>query len=137
MYTTLGACFLRVGGKGRHVSRAASLLALTAICEGSKLQAAVKSQCQTNKVAWKWQGLVFTTLSPSYKIQKELVSFDTLYTYSNKREMWKDTGTRGRRCRMYFTPEASTKASSLEQFTSARGFWAPLPATAIHPSSLL
>lgn len=63
------------------------------------------------------------------------MSFEPLGTYTNKREMWKDIATRGRCCRLYFTHEASKKGSSLKQFTSARGFWAPLAATAVHPSS--
>lgn len=54
------------GGRQRE----AQIQSCLASCSNSHLcrqQAASSSkpQCQTNKVAWKWQGLVFTTLFPN------------------------------------------------------------------------
>lgn len=49
---------------GRHKSRAASLLALTAICEGSKLQAAVSLSARQTRLLGNGRGLFLLTSLP-------------------------------------------------------------------------
>lgn len=59
-----GSLLQRVGGKGRHKSRAASFLALTAICEGSKLQAAVSLSARQTRLLGNGRGLFLLTSLP-------------------------------------------------------------------------
>lgn len=59
-----------MGGKGRHTSRDGSLLALTAICKGRKLQAAISFSAKQIRWLGNGSGLVLPPSLPTLQYRK-------------------------------------------------------------------